>query len=228
MRDIHPANMSGIAYTFAAVPVRIALENSNWDEAAHQSLHASDIEWENYPWQTAILHFGRALGAAHTSDFTKAKSELKVLMSLRDVLTDRGEAYMADQVMIQVKSADAWIKFLDDDQAGGLMLMAEAAEMESKTSKHPVTPCEVLPARELLGDMLLSMNMPGKALIEYERNLQEHPNRFNGLYGAALALQLSGSEAKAEKYYKLVVEMGRGVVSDRKELILAKAYLAAI
>jgi hypothetical protein len=34
--------------------------------------------------------------------------------------------------------------------------MELAAEMEDKTEKHPVTPREVIPARELLGDMYLN------------------------------------------------------------------------
>ena len=39
-----------------------------------------------------------------------------------------------------------------------LQTMKEAAGMEDKTDKHGVTPGEVLPARELYGDMLFVMN----------------------------------------------------------------------
>jgi hypothetical protein len=41
---------------------------------------------------------------------------------------------------------------------------AETADLEDKTEKHPVTPGEVLPASELLEDMLLAMNQPLEAL----------------------------------------------------------------
>ena len=69
--------------------------------------------------------------------------------------------------------------------------MKQATKLESKTSKHPVTPGEVLPADELLGDMLLALNNPAEALEAYEINLKERPGRFNGIYGAAIAAKQS-------------------------------------
>jgi tetratricopeptide (TPR) repeat protein len=77
--------------------------------------------------------------------------------------------------------------------------------MEDKTEKHPVTPCEVIPARELLADMLMEMKQWDKALIAYEEDLKKHPNRFNGLYGAALAAEKSRDNQKAEAFYKQLV-----------------------
>ena len=62
--------------------------------------------------------------------------------------------------------------------------MTTAADLEDKTEKHPVTPGEVMPARELLGDMFLHLKKWDSALTAYEADLQKHPNRFNGLYGA--------------------------------------------
>ncbi len=104
-----------------------------------------------------------------------------------------------------------WVKFKEtrlNEKVGqgqnneALMLMNTAADMEDKTEKHPVTPGEVIPARELLGDMLLQMNNPGKALEAYEANLKKHPNRFNGLYGAGVAAEKTGNKDKAAFYYR--------------------------
>jgi hypothetical protein len=39
-------------------------------------------------------------------------------------------------------------------------LMMAAADKEDAMEKHPVTPGSVLPARELLGEMLLELNEP--------------------------------------------------------------------
>ena len=64
--------------------------------------------------------------------------------------------------------------------------MRLAADMEDSTEKHPVTPGEVLPARELLGDMLIESQQNEKALQAYEEVLKKSPNRFNSLYGAGL------------------------------------------
>jgi tetratricopeptide (TPR) repeat protein len=67
--------------------------------------------------------------------------------------------------------------------------------------KSPVTPGSILPAREMLGDLLLELNRPEEALAAYERALKDSPNRLNGLSGAARAAQLSGHREKAHAYY---------------------------
>ena len=58
------------------------------------------------------------------------------------------------------------------------------------TDKHPVTPGVILPARELLGEMLLELNKPAEAMVEFEATLRTLPNRFNSLSGAARAAKL--------------------------------------
>ena len=55
--------------------------------------------------------------------------------------------------------------------------------------------------RRMLGDLLLELNRPDKALEAYERSLKDSPNRLNGLSGAARAAELSGDRAKAREYY---------------------------
>ena len=57
--------------------------------------------------------------------------------------------------------------------------MKLAADMEDSTEKHPVTPGEVIPARELLGDMYLQMQQYANALQAYEAVLQKCPNRID-------------------------------------------------
>ena len=105
-----------------------------------------------------------------------------------------------------------------------LNLMSAAADMEDKTEKHPVTPGEVVPARELLGDMLLQMNMPEKALEAYEADLKKHRNRFNGLYGAGIAAEKSGNTEKAKLYYSQLLTVAGPVNSTRPELAAIKLF----
>lgn len=103
--------------------------------------------------------------------------------------------------------------------------MHEAAEIERKTSKHPVTPGDVLPAIELLGDMLLELNKPKEALVAYEENLKDRPNRFNGIYGAAIAAKQSGNNAKATHYFNQLILLTENSKSGRQEIKEAKAFL---
>jgi hypothetical protein len=62
----------------------------------------------------------------------------------------------------------------------------------SRTSneKHIVTPGRIVPARELLGDMLLQLKQPDAALKEYEASQLREPNRFRNYLGSA---QLGGN-----------------------------------
>jgi len=96
--------------------------------------------------------------------------------------------------------------------------------MEEHTEKHPKTPCEVLPASELLGDMLLAMNEHSEALNAYEIDLKGHPNRFNGIYGAAIASKSIGDDEKATMYFKMLLTLTEMSDSDRPEVEEAREF----
>ena len=139
--------------------------------------------------------------------------------------TNNEEKYYANQVMIQIKSAEAWLNFSKGDKKEALSLMQEAANMEDNTQKHGVTPGEVLPARDLLGDLLLDMNKPKEALHAYELNLKGRPNRFNSIYGAAIASKETGDNKKATIYFTELIKLTEGSKSKRPEIEEAKDHL---
>lgn len=93
------------------------------------------------------------------------------------------------------------------EEKEALNKMSLAADMEDKTEKHPVTPGEVLPAQELLADMLMQMNEPSKALDMYETNLKKRPNRLNSLAGAAKAAEKIGNKNLAKNYLDKIQEI---------------------
>ena len=128
--------------------------------------------------------------------------------------------------MVQIKSAEAWITFREGNKQKALELMNEAAILEDGTEKHPVTPGEVLPARELLGEMLLEMKDPGAALQAFEKNLQSHKNRFNSLYGAGMAARMAGNNEKAQLYFKNLLDIAGPGPSARKQVAEVKAILS--
>lgn len=224
IKEIHPANFK-VAYAFAAIPSRIVLENKRWSEAAALQAPKANFSWSGFPWQEAMLHFTRAMGSAHTGDLKAAQLEIEVLQRLRDTLLSQKDAYKANQVLVQVATARAWLHWKMGDKDSALHLMEQAAALEDKTEKHPVTPGEVLPARELLGDLLLELKDPARALVAYEANLKQHPNRFNGLYGAGLAAQQLGDTSKAGQYYRQLLAISRDSPEGRPELAAAKRYL---
>ncbi|WP_457084250.1 tetratricopeptide repeat protein [Hymenobacter sp. HD11105] len=213
-----------VAYAFAAIPARYVLENKQWQQASQLESHSAAFPWEKFPWQKAILHFTRLLGAAHTSNRAVAETERQELARLQALLTQQKDAYKANQVQIQLTAGTAWMRLQAGKPTEALSLMNRAAAIEDSTEKHPVTPGEVLPARELLGDMYLQLQRPADALVAYEATLRQHPNRFNSLYGAGLSAERAGNPDKARRYYQQLLSIV-APHSTRPEVAVVQRYL---
>ena len=101
-----------------------------------------------------------------------------------------------------------------------------AADLEDGTQKHPVTPGAVLPARELLGDLLLELGRPAEAAQAYAASLAQQPSRARSLLGAAQAAQLGGDAVTARaRYQDYLTQMQKGD-GTRAELAVARAALS--
>ena len=211
------------AYTFAAVPTRYALERRNWEEALRLELKPDSFPWGNFPWERSNVLFGRVLGAVHLHKPDFAKANLAALKASHAMLMEGGKAYEANQVQIQINASEAWIQFLEGHSSEAIRLMTEAANMEDASEKPPVTPGEVIPARELLGDLFMEMKEYSKALEAYESDLKRHPGRFNGLYGAGVAAKKSGAREKAVEYFQQLLAMAK--LSDKKRAAVAEAEM---
>jgi tetratricopeptide (TPR) repeat protein len=224
IKEVYPANFK-VAYAFAAIPCRYVLENRKWKEAAALDTHPGNFSWNVFPWQEAIIHFTRLLGNVHMNNVNAAKLELAKLNQLHDTLQKQKDSYKSMEVAIQIRAGEAWIQFASGDKTEAVNVMKLAADMEDSTGKHPVTPGEALPARELLGDMFLRMNENQNALQAYEAVLKQCPNRFNSLYGAGKAAEKSGDEQKAIYYYKQLSAITDLANSDRQEFIYIRKFL---
>jgi hypothetical protein len=224
IKQVYPVSFKD-AYAFAAIPARYFLENKMWKEASGIEMQPVDFPWENFPWQKAIIHFARLLGYVHTGNNDLAGTELKSLHKIYDTLAAQKDAYKANQVMIQIKTGEAWILLNKGENNKALQLMNMAADMEDKTEKSPVTPGEVLPAKELLADMLMQLNKPADALKAYEADLKKHRNRFNGLYGAGLASERIDDIEKAKHYYLQLTAIANSPGANRPELTNARLFL---
>jgi hypothetical protein len=186
IKEVFPENFK-VTYTFAAMPARYAVERKDWTAAAKLELQQGNFSWDKYLWEKSNINLARLLGSIHTGDIKAGMQELAELKSNYEKLLEANENYKANFVLIQVKTGDAWIKLKEGNRRDAIRLMTEAAELEDKTSKHPVTPGEIIPARELLADMYLEIKDYKNALIAYNEDLARHPNRYNGLQGAAAA-----------------------------------------
>jgi len=126
------------------------------------------------------------------------------------------------QVSIERQIAEAWTTYSDGRKDDALTAMRAAADLDDATEKHPVTPGNILPAREQLGEMLLEAGRPADALVEYEASLKRAPRRLAGLYGAAHSAKLAGDVAKASHYYAELADVTKGGEGKRAEVVEAR------
>jgi hypothetical protein len=223
IQEVFPQNFKD-AYAFAAMPARYAIERKDWVAATQLKLGHDNFPWEKFPWEKANVNFGRLLGAVNSGKLSDARKEFEQLQSLHAKLTEAGKKYEANLVKIQLKAGDGWIKLREGQKKEAIKLMTEAADMEDGTSKHPVTPGEIVPARELLGDMLFEAGDFSSALLAYENDLERHPNRFNGLYGAWLSAGKLNNSQKENFYHEKLVALAGSSASDRPQLMTLKSF----
>jgi hypothetical protein len=184
-------------FALAAIPARYALEREDWQQAEELAPQETP-----YPYADAMTWFARGLGAARLGHAAPANEAARALQRIQESLLSANEPYWARQVEIQAIAVGAWSALAAGKNKDALRQMRSAAELEDGTEKSAVTPGPLSPARELLGEMLLKMNEPIKALQQFEATLKREPRRFRALYGAAHAAQLSGRRDTSQKYFR--------------------------
>lgn len=209
-----------LGYNYAAMQARYALERSRWDEAAAVPLPTGAL-----PWVEAVSRFARALGAARSGQPDRARAELRALGDLHDRLERDGETYWATVVEAERLAAGAWLELAEGRHGDALRLAREAAELEGTVEKHPVTPGPLLPARELLGDLLMELGRPDEALEAYEATLAREPNRARAMFGAARAAEMAGDETRARQHFRELLELMKSADPDRPEPSAARRFL---
>jgi len=214
-------------YAIAAIPARWTLERRDWSGAAALDVPTVDLPWQQFRYALAIPHFARAVGAARNGQLDRAHEAVEALRALQQQLTTTpvaGPYDWARQVESMRLAASAWVSRAEGRIEEAVAEAQAAAELEEAVGKHPVTPGAVLPARELLGDLLLDVNRPQDALTAYEASLKQSPNRFNSLAGAASAAVRAGQRDKAREFYQALLRQA-GDRSERPEVRDARLFL---
>jgi hypothetical protein len=212
------------AYAVAAIPVRYALERHDWPAAAALSEPAIGFPLERFPWAEAMIAYARALGNARTGNVAGAEAEIDRLQSFEDELKGT-DNYWANQVEVQRLAAAGILAHVRGDDKKAVALVRAAADLDSTMDKHPATPSSALPVRELLADLLLELNQPSAALLEYRAMLSTDPNRFRSLLGEARAAIQTGDSATANDAYRKLVAQSKPAGQARPELVEARSYL---
>jgi tetratricopeptide (TPR) repeat protein len=200
-----------LSYPLTEFPARYVLELHGWSEAA-----ALEIPRGVSLGDHATIFWARAIGAARSGDAAAARRDLKELEALKS--PPGQQRYSTRESEIRLEEARAWVAFAEGKGEDAARLLRAAADRED-VARFELA----IPAREMLGELLLELKQPSQALAEFETSLRLSPNRFNALYGAGHAAELAGNSKKAASYYaQLLKTCDGGAHSDRPELSRAK------
>jgi hypothetical protein len=197
---------------------RTALELHQWKEAAAFQEPAVSVD------KLDAVRWAKAIGAARSGDIAVSESAVKGLqesVAAREAQAQK-EGYAArKEKATDLREAEAWLAYAKGSTDAALDELRAAVAYQERNGGESV----VMPAREMLADMLLEVKRPAEALAEYQTVLNHTPNRFDGLLGGARAAQAAGNASLAQTLYARLAEVCP-VGADRPELQEAKTYLA--
>lgn len=218
LKSVPGGSVDDIARNTAWLTARDALELHDWKTAAALPVTEGKAGQDS-------IYLVRAIGAARMGDAAGATEDLAKLN--QETATGNGEAKAGSSGMYSAADkvpnmeAEAWLDYAQGKHEEAVRLMRNAAKQEEASGVDSLT----MPAREMLGDILLEMKKPEEALVEYKAALVQSPNRFDGLYGAAQAAQLAGNATEARGYLAKLVK-ACSPDADRPELQEAREEVA--
>src|SRR5581483_4611842 len=206
-------------YAIAAIPARSSVELGKWQEAA-----SLQVRTEAVPWAQAITWMAIGIGSARSGNLMKASEAEQNLATLRDTAKPTSE-YWSKQIEVQRREVAGWIQEKNSKPTDAIATMRDVAAFEESMDKDAVTPGAIVPAREMLAEMLALEKLPRESLMEYEAVLKVAPNRFNALYGAATSAEAAGDATAANQYFQQLTKVALG--NERPELVNARKKLSA-
>jgi tetratricopeptide (TPR) repeat protein len=204
----------------AAMPARYALERADWKGAATLKVTTSA-----YPQADSLTRFARGLGLARSANVTAAAAEIDAMRVLQAALEKTNDTYWADRTREQILSVSAWMARATGRDDEALALMRKAADGEDASVKSVAMENRLYPLRQLYAELLLEVEQPKAALMEFEKALAATPNRFQGIYGAASAAAAAGDRTRARVYYERLVALSAKADTVRPEMEQAREYL---
>jgi tetratricopeptide (TPR) repeat protein len=215
----HMAGMS--PYYQTKLPIFFDLEMRDWKKAA-----ALEPVSGASPQIQVLTFWAHAVAAGHERQAQQASASLAQYDVLMQSVKQGREAFIADSTGTRIERGEmlAWVAFAQGNAADAVKYMKESAELQDLVGQGEVD----IPAREMLGDILLEAGEPQRALIEYQRALKLSPNRFNGLLNAGLAAEAAGDASQAQAYFAaLLKSTDGGAHSSRPEFDHVKSVMSS-
>jgi tetratricopeptide (TPR) repeat protein len=97
--------------------------------------------------------------------------------------------------------------------------------MEDAIDDLSQPPYPVIPANELLGNLLLELNRSAEAATYFQKALKRTPNRPKVIFGLGRAAQALGDDRTAAERYEEFLTLWKTADPDLPELTQAKGFL---
>ena len=213
--DMYGKGYDPHAATLAHLRAVYPVEMHDWAAAA--ALLPTDGSAAEY----SVIFWARAIGSAHLHQPDEVRKDITEIERIyKKRVAEKSD--FAEAVEDDRKEAQAWLAFAEGKDDDAVEALRQIADKEDSLGEEP----EGIPAREMIADVLLEAKRPQQSLAEYQTDLKLHPNRFDGIYGAARAAEAAGKQADATEYYALLLKVCDGSNSTRPELSQAKKLVA--
>jgi tetratricopeptide (TPR) repeat protein len=187
-----------------------AAEMHNWKALAVQT-----PEPGSSPTETFFTYWGQGIAAGHLHDAKLAAVAMKGFDGSFEALKKSPMAEFASALEVKREEMVGWEAFAEDHPDAALTAMRKAADQQDKLGQMEVD----IPAREMLGDLLLLENKPAEALTEYRVALKLSPNRLNGLLSAGEAAEQVKRPEEARGFYSVAAKQtDAGAHTQRPEV----------
>ena len=111
---------------------------------------------------------------------------------------------------IMSRSLESLLLFQGGDTQAAVSLLKTAVEDENARPSYYGPPHVPKPSGELLGEMLLLLNRPNEAVVEFEASLKQHTGRTRSLLGLARSAKAAGDDALSAKAMRQVETNWKG------------------
>ena len=209
-----------VPYYRTKLVVFYALEMRDWKTAG-----AIEPVAGSPPEVDTLVYWARSVAHGHMKDADAARGDLAKFDHAVEEVKKGPHAYYAEGngFTILREEMAGWAAYADGKPVEAAASMTTAADLQDKVGQAEVD----IPAREMLGDILLSEGHAREALAEYEVSLKLSPNRLNGLYNAGQAAEMAGDKRKAQGFYAVLLnETDDGKSSTRPEFAHAREFVA--
>jgi hypothetical protein len=213
--DMYGKGYDPHAATLAHLRAVYPVEMHDWAAAA--ALLPTDGSATEY----SVIFWARVIGSAHLHQPDEVRKDITEIERIyKKRVAEKSD--FAEAVEDDRKEAQAWLAFAEGKDDDAVEALRQIADKEDSLGEEP----EGIPAREMIADVLLEAKRPQQSLAEYQTDLKLHPNRFDGIYGAARAAEAAGKQADATEYYALLLKVCDGSNSTRPELSRARQLVA--